>query len=423
MNVPATAANLVVTELNYNPYAPEDPTVDKELYEFAELKNVGPREIDLTNVRFAIGVTYSFTGSAVPYLAAAHVLVVKDLARFRERYGDIPNVAGTYVGSLSNSGERIRLIDATGSTIADFTYDDEASWPTAPDGHGKPFVAIDPTGNLNSSASWRERRAWRLARPAGRHRTRPGHTDGTQHGRRYAADGNRHPDQRRRVAAPVPARERHFRQCRPGLRRRPGGLGNRRTTASWPSPPRETRTGQRSSRSRSTTVPAASLQGKSFVLTVVPVNDRPVAVADSYTTDEDTPLLVQSKGVLANDTDAEDDDFLPGADSSLPRSLVARRRWEFHVPPVGQLQRPGLSFTYQASDGQLTSAAVTVSLTIAAVNDPPTLAPIADETVAEGSLLQFRASTPTWRRPPVSSPTPWPRALPSGMIIDSERES
>ena len=40
-------------------------------------------------------------------------------------------------------------------------------------------------------------------------------------------------------------------------------------------------------------------------ITVNPVNDAPVATADSSSTDEDTPLSVGAPGVLANDTDPE----------------------------------------------------------------------------------------------------------------------
>src|SRR5262249_35840934 len=38
-------------------------------------------------------------------------------------------------------------------------------------------------------------------------------------------------------------------------------------------------------------------------VTINPVNDAPVAVDDSYTTDEDTAITVVVPGVLANDTD------------------------------------------------------------------------------------------------------------------------
>ncbi|MGH3768460.1 MAG: Ig-like domain-containing protein, partial [Pseudonocardiaceae bacterium] len=40
-------------------------------------------------------------------------------------------------------------------------------------------------------------------------------------------------------------------------------------------------------------------------LTVTPVNDTPVAVNDSYTIAEDTPLTVTVPGVLGNDTDPD----------------------------------------------------------------------------------------------------------------------
>ena len=41
-------------------------------------------------------------------------------------------------------------------------------------------------------------------------------------------------------------------------------------------------------------------------ITVTPVNDAPVAVNDSYNVNEDGTLNVAAPGVLANDTDADD---------------------------------------------------------------------------------------------------------------------
>jgi hypothetical protein len=45
---------------------------------------------------------------------------------------------------------------------------------------------------------------------------------------------------------------------------------------------------------------------RTFTITVTPVNDRPVAAADSYTVNEDTTLSVSVAGVLANDSDPND---------------------------------------------------------------------------------------------------------------------
>jgi hypothetical protein len=40
-------------------------------------------------------------------------------------------------------------------------------------------------------------------------------------------------------------------------------------------------------------------------VTVIPVNDAPVAANDSYTTTEDTTLTVAAPAILANDTDVD----------------------------------------------------------------------------------------------------------------------
>lgn len=46
-------------------------------------------------------------------------------------------IAGTYDGALDNSGERIRLKDATGEMVLDFSYD--PAWlPPANDGGQRP---------------------------------------------------------------------------------------------------------------------------------------------------------------------------------------------------------------------------------------------------------------------------------------------
>src|SRR5437879_3671379 len=54
--------------------------------------------------------------------------------------------------------------------------------------------------------------------------------------------------------------------------------------------------------------PAGALSNVATVsLTISPVNDPPVAVNDSYSTNEDTPLTVPAVGVLGNDRDVDGD--------------------------------------------------------------------------------------------------------------------
>jgi VCBS repeat-containing protein len=109
-------------------------------------------------------------------------------------------------------------------------------------------------------------------------------------------------------------------------------------------------------------------------ITITPVNDAPVAVADGYSTLEDGPLTVPAgTGVLANDTDADT------AHSSLTAILVSNVTHgtltlnpdgSFNYNPAANYNGSD-SFTYKAYDGSLDSNVVTVALTITAVNDVP----------------------------------------------------
>ena len=105
-------------------------------------------------------------------------------------------------------------------------------------------------------------------------------------------------------------------------------------------------------------------------LDITAVNNAPTAIADAYSTAEDTPLLIAGNGVLTNDTDA-DGDLLSARLVIGPRHgvLILNPNGSFsYLPSVNY--NGSDSFTYQANDGLLDSG-TTVSLTIAAVNDAP----------------------------------------------------
>jgi VCBS repeat-containing protein len=114
------------------------------------------------------------------------------------------------------------------------------------------------------------------------------------------------------------------------------------------------------------------------------VNDAPVAVADSYMTDEDTPLLVPAPGLLANDTDVEGD-ALSAVLVTGPAhgSLTLNSDGSFVYTPGANYNGVD-SFTYKANDGMADSAPVTVTLSITPVNDVPvfvtvSVTPVVDE--------------------------------------------
>jgi len=101
------------------------------------------------------------------------------------------------------------------------------------------------------------------------------------------------------------------------------------------------------------------------------VNGRPTAAADSFTTDEDTPLARNAPGVLANDTDPEN--------SPLTATVITQPvQGTLDFTPAGSFTyTPNAnyfgtdSFTYTVTDGSRTSLPGTVSITVNAVNDAP----------------------------------------------------
>ncbi|MGB7182712.1 MAG: Ig-like domain-containing protein, partial [Burkholderiaceae bacterium] len=113
-------------------------------------------------------------------------------------------------------------------------------------------------------------------------------------------------------------------------------------------------------------------------LTVTPVNDAPVAVNDSATTTEDTPVAI---AVVGNDTDTDADTLTVAQVNGNPISLgspVAVANGSVSLQADGRLlftpssNTSGTSsFTYTVSDGNLLSNAATVTVVVTPVNDAP----------------------------------------------------
>jgi hypothetical protein len=164
----ADASNLVVTEVHYAPRPPESPeelavSDDPADFEFVELQNISDTEtIDLTDVRFAAGFDFTFTGSSITTLAPGErVLVVRNPAAFEARYGAsaAARIAGAYAPDrLDNDGERILLLDALGGMIADFTYNDKHPWPEEAGFPGYSLVLAStaiPNPDYTQPSNWR----------------------------------------------------------------------------------------------------------------------------------------------------------------------------------------------------------------------------------------------------------------------------
>ncbi|HEU0130064.1 MAG TPA: Ig-like domain-containing protein [Mycobacteriales bacterium] len=120
-------------------------------------------------------------------------------------------------------------------------------------------------------------------------------------------------------------------------------------------------------------------------LTVTTVNDTPAGSNDSYSTDEDTQLVVSAPGVLGNDTDADGDTLTPVLESGPANgSLTLNSDGSFTYTPNANYNGTD-SFAYHATDGTADSASTTVTITVNAVNDAPAAAAVSDSTAEDAS--------------------------------------
>ena len=103
-------------------------------------------------------------------------------------------------------------------------------------------------------------------------------------------------------------------------------------------------------------------------ITVNAVNAAPSAADDSYSTDEDSVLTIGAPGVLANDSDIDNDPLSAVLASGPSRgSLDLNADGSFSYTPAANYY--GLdSFTYYASDGNVNSAAAVVTISVNSVN-------------------------------------------------------
>ncbi len=153
---------LAISAIQYNPAGAAEDT------EFLEVLNTSASvTLDLTGVRFSRGIDFAFTAGTT-LAPGGRLLVVKDLAAFLAAYPDIKTsrIAGVFANGtgLSNSGERLMLDDATGSTIVDFTFTDSDPWPPLADDTGHCLVLMNPAGG---SAYHADPAHWRISRLPG----------------------------------------------------------------------------------------------------------------------------------------------------------------------------------------------------------------------------------------------------------------
>ena len=126
-------------------------------------------------------------------------------------------------------------------------------------------------------------------------------------------------------------------------------------------------------------------------LAISPVNDAPVASGDSYSVNEGAALTVDIPGVLANDTDSENN-TLEVRIIQQPQfgALILNANGSFEYEHDGS-EHASDSFIYEVADGSGGVDTAQVGISINPVNDPP-VASNDVYSVGEGQVLNVAAA-------------------------------
>jgi VCBS repeat-containing protein len=110
----------------------------------------------------------------------------------------------------------------------------------------------------------------------------------------------------------------------------------------------------------------ADTTSRTFNVNVSAVNDPPVAVNDSYAVSGNSTLTVSAPGLLANDADVEGNQLTATLVTNPSNgALSLNTDGSFTYTPAANASGTD-SFTYRATDGQLSSDVATVQLTVTA---------------------------------------------------------
>ena len=143
---PLVVPDVVINEIHFHPAGDTE-----HLEEFVELHNHGQQAVDLSGWSFT-GIEFIIPQGTV-LGAGDYVVVCRNAEHISGAYG-VENVLGDFAGQLSNSGERISLLDREGAFVDGLRYSDGGEWPWEADGEGRSLEKITPAAASADPASW-----------------------------------------------------------------------------------------------------------------------------------------------------------------------------------------------------------------------------------------------------------------------------
>ncbi|WP_265594624.1 lamin tail domain-containing protein [Haloferula sp. BvORR071] len=114
-------ADVMISEIMYHP-ADEGTSG-----EFIEIHNNGAEPVDVSSWSITRGVEFTIPAETV-VPAGGHLVIAADLAAFAAKYPTVTGAVGGWSGRLSNSSNRIELVDADGVKVDEVEYSDDGDW-------------------------------------------------------------------------------------------------------------------------------------------------------------------------------------------------------------------------------------------------------------------------------------------------------
>lgn len=146
---------IVINEIMYHaqpqlaqpgtPYAESDE-------EWIELYNRGNASVDLGGWELRDAVRFQFEPGTV-MAPDEYLVVARDSAALAQKYPDI-TIIGDFDGTLSNTDDRILLIDDQANPADEVHYYERGQWPQYADGGGSSLELRDPDADNSRAGTW-----------------------------------------------------------------------------------------------------------------------------------------------------------------------------------------------------------------------------------------------------------------------------
>lgn len=128
---------VVINEIMYHPYH-SDTSPENTRLEFIELFNRGTEPIDLAGWQLSNAAEYTFPNDII-LNPGDYFVVAAYINNFVAKYPGVTNVTGNWTGKLSNSSEKIELLDSNNNIVDEVRYADGGDWAwrqLGPEDHG-----------------------------------------------------------------------------------------------------------------------------------------------------------------------------------------------------------------------------------------------------------------------------------------------